>query len=282
MIMSNKEIEDLKTLIKALDIRLKADEISEEEYKELKRKYEEKLKEEVLAVKESSFLKNLSYVSISGSGKVTDSYISISGSGRIEGWRNGTITISGSGKITDEEIKISGSGTLPGGLKAESIAVSGSVKAEGSLEASKFASSGSIKIEGPLTVQDKFATSGSGKIDGTLNAETASVASSGALKINGDLLCREAELTGSYRVNGSVQCKGDFSSELNDLCRIQDDLVCAGNVYIEQHSRKGILKVGNIFSEGEVYLEGVEAKTVRGKKVKLGPECKVDSIEEMS
>ena len=36
--MSNKEIEDLKTLIKALEIRLQADEISEAEYKEIQYK----------------------------------------------------------------------------------------------------------------------------------------------------------------------------------------------------------------------------------------------------
>ena len=57
--MSNKEIEDLKTLIKALEIRLHADEISEAEYKELKEKYETKLQEELVAVKEHSFLRNM-------------------------------------------------------------------------------------------------------------------------------------------------------------------------------------------------------------------------------
>ena len=278
--MSNKEIEDLKTLIKALDIRLKSEEISEEEYLKLKNKYEEKLNQEMAVAKEKSFLRNISYVSISGSGKVTDSYISISGSGRIEGWRNGTISISGSGKITDEEIKISGSGTLPGDLQTDALKVSGSFKAEGSLETGIFSSSGSFKINGPLTVHDSYKSSGAGKIMGDLLAEDAEVISSGVLKLEGDLYCNEAEFDGSYIISGSVHCNGSFKSEITDKCRIDGDLICKGNVHIEQPSRKGILRVNEIISDGEVYLEGVEAKVVRGKRVKIGSDCRIDSIEE--
>ncbi len=278
--MSNKIIEDLKTLIKALEIRLEADEITEAEYKELKEKYNAKLKEEVAALKEHSFLRNISYVSISGSGKVTDSYVSISGSGRIEGWRGGTISISGSGKVSDEEINISGSGTLPGDLKTDSLSVSGSFKAEGSVEAGKFLASGSFKVNGKLTINEQFASSGSGKIEGSLFAENASVVSSGTIKIKGDVICDSAELSGSYKISGSVECKNSFTSELNEKSRIEADLICGGDIYIEQDSRKGSLKVDKIKSAGEVYLEGVEANTVSGKRVKVGPECNIGSIEE--
>ncbi|MHA1975511.1 MAG: hypothetical protein ACW98F_02885 [Candidatus Hodarchaeales archaeon] len=278
--MSNKEIEDLKTLIKALEIRLQADEISEAEYKQLKDKYDAKLQEELVAVKENSFLRNLSYVSISGSGKVTDSYVTISGSGRIEGWRDGTITISGSGKVSDEEIKISGSGTLPGNLKTDSLSVSGSLKAEGPVEAGKFLSSGSFKVNGALTIHERFASSGSGKIDGSLFGEHASVVSSGALKVEGDVICDKAEFSGSYKISGSVECKGDFTSEINGKCKIEDDLICGGDIFIEQDSRKGSLKVNKIRANGDIYLEGVEAEIVIGNKVKVGPECNIGSIEE--
>ena len=278
--MSNKEIEDLKTLIKALDIRLRNEEISEQEYQALKEKYEEKLTQEIAVVKENSFLKNLSYVSISGSGKVTDSYISISGSGRIEGWKEGTITISGSGKVTDEEIKISGSGTLPGDLKTEILKVSGSFKTGGALETSQFSSSGSFKVDGPLTVHESFKSSGAGKIDGELLAENASVISSGALKVEGDVLCNDAELSGSYKIHGDVNCNETFTSELSDKCTIDGDLNCGGKIYIEQKSRKGTLQVDSISSKDEVYVEGVKADTIRGKVVKVGPDCEIGSIEE--
>ncbi|MHA2155067.1 MAG: hypothetical protein ACXABU_06995 [Candidatus Hodarchaeales archaeon] len=278
--MSNKEIEDLKTLIKALEIRLQADEITEAEYKELKEKYNTKLQEEIGALKEHSFLRNLSYISISGSGKVTDSYVTISGSGRIEGWRDGTITISGSGKVSDEEIKISGSGTLPGDLKTDSLSVSGSLKTEGPIDAGKFLSSGSFKVNGELTIHERFASSGSGKIDGSLLAENASVVSSGSLKVEGNVICDKAEFSGAYKISGSVECKNEFTSEINGRCKIENDLICGGDIYIEQDSRKGFLTVNHIKSDGEIYLEGVEAKTVRGKKVKVGPECNIGSIEE--
>ena len=278
--MSNREIEDLKTLIKALEIRLHADEITEAEYKELKEKYSVKLQEEVSVLKEHSILRNLSYISISGSGKVTDSYVTISGSGRIEGWKGGTITISGSGKVSDEEIKISGSGTLPGNLKTDSLKISGSLKAEGPIEAGSFLSSGSFKVNGELTVHERFASSGSGKIEGSLLGKNASVISSGAIKVEGNVICDKAEFSGSYKIFGSVECKNEFTSELNGNSRIDDDLVCGGDIFIEQNSRKGSLKVNNIKSGGQVYLEGVKAKTVIGKKVKVGPDCDIGSIEE--
>ncbi|MHA1206000.1 MAG: hypothetical protein ACTSSO_00350 [Candidatus Hodarchaeales archaeon] len=278
--MSNKEISDLKTLIKALEIRLNAEEITEEEYTSLMEKYENQLNEEIKLAKENSLFRNLSYVSISGSGKVTDSYISISGSGRIEGWKGGTIKISGSGKISEEEIKISGSGVLPGNLVAENLKVSGSLKVQGPLETSSFVSSGSFKIDGPLTVHTNCTTSGSGKIEGSLLAHQASLVSSGALKVQGDVFCNEAELSGAYKIDGFVECKGSFNSELNDKCEIKGDLICGGDVNIEQNSRKGFLKVENIESSGEVYLEGVKAKSVSGKKVKLGEGCEIDSVSE--
>lgn len=278
--MSNKEISDLKTLIKALDIRLSAEEITKEEYSSLKEKYEQRLDEEIKLVKENSLFRNLSYVSISGSGKVTDSHISISGSGRVEGWKGGTIKISGSGKISEEAIKISGSGVLPGDLVAEELKVSGSVKVEGPLEVSIFKTSGSFKVEGPLTVNSKFTVSGSGKIEGSLLAQKASFISSGSIKVEGDAFCNEADLSGAYEVLGSVNCDESFSSELNGKSKIRGDLVCGGDVYIEQGSSRGSLSVENIQSSGEVYLEGVRAKSVSGKKVKLGDDCEIDSITE--
>ncbi len=278
--MSNKEISDLKTLIKALEIRLNAKEITEEEYTSLKEKYENQLDEEIKLVKENSLFRNLSYVSISGSGKVTDSYISISGSGRIEGWKGGTIKISGSGKISEEEIRISGSSVLPGDLVTESLKVSGSLKVQGPLETSSFTSSGSFKVDGPLTVHTNCTISGSGKIEGSLLAHQASFVSSGSIKVEGDVFCNEADLSGGYTIAGSVQCNGTFVSELNNKCRINGNLICGGDVYIEQNSRKGSLKVENIESSGEVYLEGVKAKSVSGKKVKLGEGCEIDSVSE--
>jgi hypothetical protein len=278
--MSNKEIEDLKTLIKALDIRLRSEEISEVEYKELKAKYEKKLDEELVLAKEHSFLKNLSYVSISGSGKVTDSFISISGSGKIEGWKEGTISISGSGKITEDEIKISGSGVLPGNLSTSTVKSSGSLKTEGSLKTSIFKSSGSMKIDGDLTVHEMFNISGAGKIDGNLLAKDASVISSGALKVSGELECEIAEISGAFRVNGSVKCNSSFTVELSDKSFIEGDLVCGGDIRIEQKSSKAILRVESIQSEGHIFLEGVKTNLVRGKSVKVGDDCEIGSIEE--
>ncbi|MFW9780038.1 MAG: polymer-forming cytoskeletal protein [Candidatus Heimdallarchaeota archaeon] len=278
--MSRKEIEELQTLLKALDIRLKNDEITEHEYETIKMKYQAQLEEQMAVVKENSFLKDLSYVSISGSGKVTDSYVSISGSGRVEGWRGGSISISGSGKITDDEIKISGSGSLPGDMVTQKLKVSGALKVGGALETEQLMSSGSLKIEGPLTVTEKLSISGSGKIEGDINAHGAMVSTSGALKAEGNLACNEAEMNGSYTIEGNVDCSGSFRSELSGKSRIEGHLSADGDVYIEQDRSSASLKVESIYAKGKVYLEGVKAQLVQGTSVELGPDCVIEKVEE--
>lgn len=276
--MSNKEINDLKILIKALDIRLENDEISQDEYNNLKVKYEAKLDEEISIVKEKSFLKNLSYISISGSGKVTDSYIKISGSGRVDGWRGGSISISGSGKISDDEIKVSGSASLPGNLETHTLKASGSIKADGPIETHVFTSSGSCKIDGNLVAHEKLTISGSGEIMADIKG--GKVVSSGSLKVLGAVLCVSAELNGAFKIDGNVECQNSFTSELDSKCVIGGDLVCSGDVRIEQNNHTGRLQVEKILAEGDVYLEGVSASFVCGKSVQLGPDCQVEKVEE--
>ncbi|MHA2224985.1 MAG: hypothetical protein ACXAC8_07260 [Candidatus Hodarchaeales archaeon] len=276
--MSRKEIDDLKTLIKALDIRHRNEEISSEEYEKLKAKYNIRLEEEVNLAKENSYLKNLSYISISGSGKVTDSYISISGSGRVDGWRNGSISISGSGKISDDEIKVSGSASLPGNLKTRSLKASGSIKANGSVETDFLFCSGSIKIVGPLTVHDKLSLSGSGKFEDSIKAR--SIELSGSLKVDGGVDCVQAELNGSYKIAKNIKCEENFTSSLGSRCTIGGDLLCGGNVVIEKDKHSGRLLVEQIIAQGDVHLEGVTAKYVSGKKVILGPDCNIEKVEE--
>lgn len=280
MKMSEKEIKDLKTLIKSLDIRLRNEEITHEEYSDLKRKYEEKLQLEISLAKGKSFLKDLSYISISGSGKITNSYISISGSGKVEGWRGGTIAISGSGKISDDEIKISGSAKLPGDLKTHTVKASGSLKADGSLESTIFVCSGSCKINGSLIAHDSAKISGSAKIDGSILA--GRVVSSGSIKVNGNIKCREAELNGSYKIEESIECQEYFRSELESKSSIDGDLICGGNITIEISKGNGRLNVNQIISQGEVYIEGVTADYVSGRVVKIGKECNIGKVEEIS
>ncbi len=276
--MSNKEIEDLKTLIKALDIRLRNEELSQEEYDNLKAKYEAKLNEEIHLVREKSILKNLSYIRISGSGKITDSYIKISGSGRIDGWRGGSIKISGSGKISSDEIKVSGSALLPGDLETHTLKASGSIKVDGPLETTIFTSSGSCKIKGYLIAHEKLTISGSGKIEADVRG--GHVVSRGSLKVAGAVLCVSAELNGSYFIKNNVECQDSFTSELDSECTIEGDLLCSGDVRIERSKRRGQLQVEQILAEGDVYLEGVTARYVSGKTVELGPDCQVEKVEE--
>ena len=78
------------------------------------------------------------------------------------------------------------------------------------------------------------------------------------------------------------KCNDQRISEINAKCLIEGDLICGGDVHIEQSTHRGRLKVDRILAEGDIYLEGVTAQYVSGKTVKIGPECQVESVEEKS
>ena len=155
---------------------------------------------------------------------------------------------------------------------------SGSVKADGPIETTIFKSSGSCKINGDLVAHESLVISGSGKI--TADVKGGNVSSSGALGVSGEVQCVNAELNGAYKIGGNVKCQESFVSEINAKCFIKGDLVCGGDVHIEQSTHRGQLQVDQILAEGDVYLEGVSAQFVSGKTVKIGPDCQIDKVEE--
>ncbi len=119
---------------------------------------------------------------------------------------------------------------------------------------------------------------GSGKIDGPILG--GKIALSGSMNVNGDIKCREAELKGSYTIKKNVECQDSFISELDSKCRIDGDLICGGDVTIEMEKASGRLRVTQIISQGNVFLEGVSADYVSGKSVKIGDDCNIGSVEE--
>lgn len=216
--------------------------------------------------------------------------VSIAGSGKVAGGEYHTVKISGSGKVEGdlvaEELRISGVGKVEGTTKAREIVVSGTGKFEGQVEADTFQCAGACKVEADLQAKEVRAA-GTLKVEGNIKAHY--FRSGGALKVEGDLEAELVSLTGLCGVTGllsadRVEMKLEGASYVREI---------GGEVIeVRRRQRGGFLEeLGLLFFrrpgslqatsiEGdEVCLEGTQAKLVRGKRVTIGPGCRIERVE---
>lgn len=263
-----------KELLISLEKRLENGEVSHDEYKRLKQKYKARMKK----INKKAGLSPSFMVSISGSGKVSQDLISISGSGSVNGFGGGPIRISGSGKITEDKISVSGSAKLSGDLKTKIFKASGSLMVDGNVWAEEIKCSGSSKIDGNLTIDDEARFSGSTIIDGDVKVKNGDFESSGSTKVEGGVEAIDISLSGSFKINEDVSSE-TFYADIGDRCKI-GGLLSAVDVTIEKDRRRGRLSVNEIRATGKVYLEGVTADLVTGKKIDVGPDCDIGEVRE--
>ncbi len=230
--------------------------------------------------------------------------LSISGAGKATGGVYESIKISGSGKIEGaveaETITISGSGKIEGGVKAQSLRVSGAGKIMGAAEVRELQVSGSGKIEGDVR-GESFHASGSCKVQGSVR--TGELSTSGSMKIAQDVHAKNAKFSGSARVGGQVQAERFYASGAFHIEKLLSADVIEVRLYGRSYAgeiggekidvRKyegGIwflrwlwggdqrLETNNIEAD-EIYLEATVAKIVRGKRVTIGKECRIEHLE---
>jgi len=215
-----------------------------------------------------------------------------------------SVRISGSGSAAGgvyESVSISGSGTITGDVEAEEIKISGAATIRGRTRAQSFRASGSFKVEGDLEARE-FECSGSGKVAGSVKADLFH--SSGALKVEGGVKTREARISGTgkfgadveaerFRSSGALSIAGLLSADsveiaLGNDCQARE---IGGEQITVAQARGGLGFLGIhwsprswVFSaesiEGDdIHLEGTHARVVRGRKVRLGPGCRVESVD---
>lgn len=230
--------------------------------------------------------------------------LSISGAGKAAGGVYESIKIAGSGKIEGaaeaETITISGSGKIEGAVKAKSMRISGSGKIMGAAEVGELRVSGSGKIEGDVR-GESFHASGSCKVQGSVRA--GELSASGSMKIEQDVHAKGVKFSGSARVGGQVAAERFYASGAFHI----EKLLSADVIEVELYGRSYAGEIGgekiavrkheggiwflrwlwggeqrletNSIEADEIYLEATIAKTVRGKRVTVGPECRIDRVE---
>jgi len=214
----------------------------------------------------------------------------ISGSGSLPGGDyQEAINISGSGKITGNtsctEFSISGSGNVEGDLRCTGkVKVSGNGKIKGNLDAAEVAVSGNGNIDGTLRCDN---CSASGNISANSFA-TNTLHISGMCTSDGDVAAEDAVVRGGLSVGGLINTEKldvmfDFDSSANAIggsfIKIRRKGAVAGLFVRLFGMLKNAMFHVNTSIEGDVIdIEYVEAESVIGRDVKIGPGCKIGCV----
>lgn len=216
--------------------------------------------------------------------------LKISGSGMASGGRYNDIKISGSGHITGDvecnDFKTSGSSKTEGSIKAKHIGVSGSSHIIGSVETEEIKISGSVKIDGDVKSAN-VKISGGAEIEGNLHAEEIDV--SGGIKIKNDCEAELFKARGGFSIGGllnaeNVDIRHDGRCTVKEIggehieIRLGNDWNLLSKVVRYLFTDAGLLETASIEGD-DIYLEGTQAKIVRGNKITIGRDCRIDRVE---
>jgi cytoskeletal protein CcmA (bactofilin family)/Zn-dependent protease with chaperone function len=223
--------------------------------------------------------------------------VSVSGVSRNSGdVRAETVIVAGAGRVNGnvlaKKVEASGASRFDGDVKAEVFNASGASHVKGNVEAVKISCTGASEFEKGCiaeTVECTGATSFGGTVKGK------SVRVTGALKVEGDVIADEFQFSGTIKVGGEITADRivvKLSKENSSAKEIH-----GGTVLVErlpESKRKGgllgslfggkegagVLEISNIAGT-DVSLENVVADKVIGRKVTIGPGCRIGTVEYM-
>ena len=219
---------------------------------------------------------------------------SLSGAGKLSGGDYTRVSISGAGKVQGdikaEELRISGAGKVDGRVDALQITVSGSGAFASDVIADEMRVSGAARIDGIARVKE-LKCSGSYRTKGSITAEY--IKASGQIRVGGDVEADLFKATGGFEIEGLLsadkievrlggRCSArEIGGERIDVRRggYRDrGILLDGLVRMFSGSGTAELRVTQIEGD-EIHLEDTIAEIVRGKKVEIGPGCRIGLVE---
>jgi len=214
--------------------------------------------------------------------------VKINGDGSLSGGTYGAVTVNGAGTINGDidcvRYTINGASTSNGRVVAQEITVNGQGTFNGEVQATSMTVNGDASIRDGVGIS-KFTIKGHATVGGSIAAHEVVVR--GFLKGAGD--CQAESFSGE----GAFTVAGLLSADIIDVkiygtCSARE----IGGEKITVRSPQGFQSITQIFTfwaekrltvdtiEGDdVFLESVTAKTVRGRNVTIGTDCKVDVVE---
>ncbi|MBG9768418.1 polymer-forming cytoskeletal protein [Bacillus vallismortis] len=212
------------------------------------------------------------------------------------------LVINGSGSSkggTFQSVEINGSGTVAGDVECETFSFHGTGKADGSVKAKAITINGSGKIQGDVDTES-IRINGTGFIEGEVSAKQLKIAGSstfgGTVKADGIVISGKTVMEADCETETFLsEGKCNISGLLNaDQVKIklsagESDVREIGCRHLQVTGRKGMLTLLRLLPqpvltaeliEGDVIeLANTKAKTVRGNKVIIGPDCQIETVE---
>ena len=247
-------------------------------------------------------------VTISGSGEVEDDVeaesINVSGSGEFAGnVKAGEIEAAGSieisGSVEAESFEIAGSSDVGGRLKSDSIQVGGFCSVGKDVEADLFDSKGGFEIRDRLKAREiSIELNGQARVkkiegskirvkQGDGGSSSSSGKSGASVTVRGGDAFVAVSAGGKGRSGAAAYARGGDAVGSGNRGGSVVNNSWGGSISTSKGGKSGkggkggddhILEVETI--EGDsVKLEATHAALVRGKKVKIGPKCKIDTVE---
>ncbi len=216
----------------------------------------------------------------------------------------------------DKDMKITGTGSSGGGIfrnvkivgeavihsdvESELFKCTGTVAVNGHLRSNQMKLTGTLHVQGDVS-GDSMKTSGQMEVDGELKVRQ--------VKINGDTVVKRSIHSEQFKAFGSLRLHGDCSAEqIRIKGAIQTErMLNAEYIDIGLYGFSKVAEIGghkieikrtlissliSMFNatrqsdlvadtiEGDVlHLEHTEAKVVRGRKVYIGPGCRIGLVE---
>ena len=208
---------------------------------------------------------------------------SIAGSGELPGGQYGRVAIAGSGSVDGDleadEIEVAGSGNLNGSVKAEKLNSAGSCFITGDVEVGLIKSSGSFEAGGDV-ISHSVEAAGAHTVGGSLKAEVINIA--GSCRVENDVEADQFVVDGSFRVSGLVNA-GRVEVKLGGHSSARE--IRGSRISVKSsHSfffwaRRGRRLNVEVIEGDEIFLEATSAQIIRGRRVKLGDSCRIDTVE---
>ncbi|EYE87513.1 hypothetical protein Q428_12970 [Fervidicella metallireducens AeB] len=221
------------------------------------------------------------------------------------------LILSGAGSVAGgvyDKVSISGAGKINGDTECETFVASGAASVNGNIKAKKATLSGAVKIHGNISAGDIFA-SGASSVKGNVKAENIDV--SGASTVTGNIDCEKIKVSGAAKIGGD--CEAEIF-EADGIFKI-GGLLNSGEIYIKVSGDSSVKEIGgekieiikghnriigfdlgkvfkSFFNAGydcnlvveiiegdDIKLEATTAKVVRGNRITIGRDCKIDLVE---
>ena len=218
--------------------------------------------------------------------------LKISGKGSANGGNYDKIHINGKGNLNGDfvcnDLKVAGSCDIYGNITTKTGKIHGASDVKGNLTAETLDLQGSTDVLGMTNV-------GNLEMQGAMNIKNSltsnNIKAKGSFTVGTDLQAEIFSMQGNFNIGGLLN-SGTIDAKIYASCSARE--IGGEKIHIRRgrtHIFRSLIKsiLGNFgLNDGlttdsvegdEVYLEYTTAKVVRGKNVRIGPDCVIDLVE---